>query len=230
MSITVDEIITKRVRVLLRDIDTGGVQWKDAELISWLNEACSEIARIRPESSSTTVDFALAVGTKQAVPTGASMLLELVCNVDPTDGSEGRVVRRVERMTLDSEDPDWMTGTPQAVIYRYVASQTDPRTFYVYPPSQGGANRGVRAVVAMPPAAFTLLTAPFPLPDVYASVAANYVLGRAFAKLSESASAQDKAAYYHQLFESQMGVSDSVMEGRNAKVREPTIPRGPVMH
>ena len=63
-----------------------------------------------PESCSSTESFALAAGSKQSVvSTGASRVLEVICNL--VDGEEGRAVRRVERSTLDNEDPDWMAGT-----------------------------------------------------------------------------------------------------------------------
>ena len=65
--LTVGTILTNRVRVLLRDIDDGGVQWRDPELLQWFNEACAEIARVRPEACSGTSTFMLKAGSKQSV-------------------------------------------------------------------------------------------------------------------------------------------------------------------
>ncbi|MCL1142979.1 DUF6682 family protein [Shewanella gaetbuli] len=223
MALTVDDILTKRVRLLLRDIDEGGVQWRDAELINWFNEACEEISRLQPESSSKTVEVSpLQQGAKQTVPQGTSLLLEAVCN--SSDGNEGRIVRRVERSTLDNEEPDWMMSERTDVVMRYAASLTDPRVFYVYPPSSGSANSGLSIVVATVPDKVTQLTDMCPLPDMYSSVIANYVLHRAFSKLTESADAQQRAIHYLQLFDAQVGTTINTMEGRTAPARDPIGP------
>lgn len=223
MPLTVDTILTQRVRLLLRDIDTGGIQWRDPELLSWFNEACAEVARIQPESSSKTLELSpLAAGAKQTVPAGTSLLLEAVCN--SADGNEGRVVRRVERATLDNEDPSWMTGVRSATVFRYAVSSTDPRSFYVYPPSDGSAASGLSLVVGMAPDEVTELTDAFPLPDVYAAPVANYVLFRAFAKLTESPDAQQRSVNYYQLFSAQMGETTQNTETRGAVMRDPIGP------
>ena len=108
MALTIDNILTSRVRVLLRDIDDGGIQWLDPELLEWINEACAEVARIRPEASSQTVDVALTEGARQSMPAGATLLLEGICNVALPRGGELRVIRRVDREDLDKENLDWM--------------------------------------------------------------------------------------------------------------------------
>lgn len=224
MALTANNIITDRVRVLLRDIDAGGVQWKDAELIAWLNDACSEIARLRPESASSTTDEALIAGAKQSIPAGGTMLLEVICNMDGAD--EGRVVRRVERATLDNEDVNWMSAPQQKEVYRHIASLTDPRTFYVYPPNNGTG--ALRLVYASAPTVVTALNNPFPLPDIYAAAAVNYICSRAFKKLTESGEAQARATEYMQMFNGQMASTEEAMEGRNSKVRQPTYPDQPM--
>lgn len=215
--LTVGTILTNRVRVLLRDIDEGGVQWRDPELIQWFNEACAEIARVRPEACSSTEAFALDAGSKQSVvSTGASRLLEVICNL--VAGEEGRAVRRVERSTLDNEDPNWMAGDKSATVFRYSASLTDPRSFFVYPPSDGTGS--LLMVIGTTPDEVTALTDPFPLPTMYAACVANYVLYRAFAKFTESESMQTRANGYYNLFTSQIGDTQASMEQNNAKTRE----------
>jgi hypothetical protein len=219
MALTVGNIITNRVRLLLRDIDTGGIQWKDTELIEWFNEACGEIARLQPESSSRTVELKpLLAGAKQTIPAGDSLLLEAVCNSNA--GVEGRAVRRVDRSTLDNEDPNWMKGAKTVEVFRYAASLTDPRTFYVYPPSSGAVGSGLSIVTSTTPIPVVTLAATCPLPDMYGAVIANYILFRAFAKLTESADAQQRAAQYLQLFDAQVGTTTNVMEGSTATRRD----------
>lgn len=215
--LTVGTILTNRVRVLLRDIDEGGVQWRDPELIEWFNEACGEIARVRPESCSDTAPFELSAGSKQSVAdTGASRVLEAVCNM--VDGEEGRAVRRAERATLDNEDPEWMLGTRKQTVFRYCASLTDPRTFYVYPPSDGTGS--LLMVLGVSPVMVETLEDEFPLPSMYASCVANYVLFRAFAKFTESEAMQTRSSGFYQLFVSQIGDTQGSMEQNNAVSRD----------
>lgn len=218
MALLISDIITDRVRVLLRDIDAGGVQWLDAELIAWINDACNEISRIRPESSSTTGAIPMVAGPKQNIPAGGDMLLEVICNE-----TAGRAVRRIERHTLDNENPNWLNATATVEVFRYVASLTDPRTFYIYPPSTG-VTHNLTIVYSAAPTPVTALGDTFPLPDMYAPVAVNYVCFRAFQKLTESPEAQQRASEYMQIFIGQMGQTDSTMEQRNSKVRQPSLP------
>ena len=219
MALTIDNILTNRVRVLLRDIDDGGIQWLDPELIEWINEACAEVARVRPEASSRTIDVGLNAGARQSIPAGATLLLEGICNVTLSDGTEGRVIRRVDREDLDKENLDWMTGTKTPVVKRYVPSKTDPRSFYVYPPHDGNATTGLRLVVSTAPTQVDAMTDAFPLPDIYAAPVANYVLFRAFGKQIESPDSQARSDKFLQICYEQLGVTDRSMEERSAETR-----------
>jgi len=220
--LTVGTVLTNRVRVLLRDIDDGGVQWRDPELLQWFNEACAEIARVRPEACSGTSTFMLKAGSKQSVAAmGASRVLEVICNMVGTD--EGRSVRRVDRSTLDNEDPNWMAGTKTDTVFRYSASLTDPRSFYVYPPSTG--TTGLMMVVGTTPPEVTGLTEVFPLPTMYAACVANYILYRAFGKFTESESMQARAQGYYSIFTAQVGDTQASMESDNAVTRDVIGPR-----
>jgi len=216
--LTVETILTNRVRVLLRDIDEGGVQWRDPELIQWFNEACAEIARVRPEACSDTSTFNLVAGSKQSVAAlGASRVLEVICNMVGTD--EGRAVRQVERSTLDNEDPNWMAGTKTNTVFRYSVSLTDPRSFYVYPPSDGTG--GLMMVIGATPEEVVNVSEPFPLPTMYAACVANYILYRAFGKFTESEAMQARAQGYYSVFTAQIGDTQASMEQDNAKTRDP---------
>ena len=222
MTMTVDELLTAKVRVLLRDTDEGGILWGDAELIMLANEACLEVARIRPAASSSTMNLSPVAGALQSLPDGGIMMLEIVCNHN--NGVEGRVVRRAERADLDNEMPNWRSSTKKSVALRYSASTSDPSTFHVYPPSTGAADAGLVVVASVEPTKVTALTDLFPLEAIYSGPVANYVLFRAFMKLVESDAAQKRAADFLQLFNSQMGISDKSFEGRNATQRQP-VPR-----
>ena len=216
--LTVETILTNRVRVLLRDIDEGGVQWRDPELIQWFNEACTEVARLRPEACSSTSTLSLVAGAKQSVAElGASRVLEVICNMVGED--EGRAVRRANRATLDNEDPNWMAGTKSDTVFRYCESRTDPRSYFVYPPSDGTGS--LMVVLGDSPEQVTELTDAFPLPSMYAACVANYILYRAFSKFTESEAMQARATGYYNVFMGQIGDTQSSMEQDNAATRDP---------
>lgn len=212
----VESILIGRVRVLLRDVELGGTQWRDPELIEWFNEACAEVCRVRPEASSAYVRVPLVAGATQAI-TGASRVLEVVCN-SPSDGVEGRALRITRRSTLDNEDPNWMVGTPSATVSRYAVSKANPRMFYVFPPSDGTG--GVMAILATPPTPVAALEDAFPLPSIYEAMVANYVLFRAFGKMTESEAMQAKSRHYYDLYLSQIRDTGESMETNNAETRD----------
>ena len=220
MMTTVNDVLTSRVRILLRDTDDGGILWTDEELIEWLNEGCLEVARIRPAASSSTIQFNPTAGALQTLPSSAIVLLEVICNHNA--GVEGRVIRRVERKDLDNEMPNWRFSTPNDVALRYAPSKTDLRTFHVYPPSTGSATSGIILVASVSPDQATALVDEFPLEDIYAAVVANYVLYRAFHKQIESPASQSRAAEFLQMFNAQMGLTDQRLETRGASERQPT--------
>lgn len=220
MTVSVENVLVSKVRTLLRDTDDGGILWGDAELISWLNEGCLEVARIRPASSSDTVIHQLVAGASQVIPAGAISLLEVICNT--VNGAEDRVVRRVERVDLDNEMPNWRSSTASGTVMRYAPSNTDLTRFHVYPPSTGAAGHALLLVASVEPTVVTALSDNFPLESGYAAVVANYVLFRAFQKQLESPESQQRAGDYLQLFNTQMGVTDKVSESRLANFRQPT--------
>lgn len=218
----VSEVIDGKVRVLLRDTDIAVNLWSDSELITWLNEGCLEVARMRPAASSTTTVHQLNAGALQRLPEGSISLLEVICNTSV--GVEGRAVRRTERSDLDNEMPDWRSSTRSNVVKRYAPSKTDLNTFHVYPPSTGAEGVGLLVVSSVEPEWVTALENTFPLDNTYANVVSNYVLFRAFQKQIESNASQQRSGEFLQLFNTQMGITDKVLENRLADQRQP-VPR-----
>lgn len=220
--LTIGDIIESRVRILLRDVDDGGISHKDPELIAWANEGRSEIARIRPESSSASVNMSLVAGAYQTIPDGATLLLEVVANVDLPSGAMTRAVRSVDRKTLEKENFNWPSEPPEDLVRRFMESSTDPRSFYVYPPHTGSASKGLKVVVGQAPEDVTAMTDPMGMPSIYAAPLANYILYRAFQKQLESPEAQKSAMNMLAIFNEQMGVTDRNQELRGAKNRQPS--------
>ena len=92
---TVGSILDKAQSVLQ---DKTAVRWPEEELIEWVNDACREIALIKPDASSRNEIVPLVGGTKQTLPAAALRLLRVVRNVsDPVGGVGGRAIRLVSR-------------------------------------------------------------------------------------------------------------------------------------
>lgn len=216
----VGELLTQ-VRILIRDDEEpGGVQWLDDELLGYLNEACRETARIRPESSSTTGVLPLVNGVVQSLPQNGFFLLEVHSNSNEAGTVDGRAVRRVERSTLDVENPNWRTDTATAEVRRFVSNDADPTIFHVSPPNDGSGN--LRATWAVVPVAVSQLTDDFPLRDIHSSPVINFVCYRAYDKAGEDPSLAEKSVMYYNRYLEQMGLTNQVMEVKSAKVRQPT--------
>ncbi len=198
MAVQASVVITN-ARVLLNDVDEGGIRWTDAELIAWLNEAMSEVVRIAPQANSKTTDLALVAGTRQQIPLDGVQLINVLRNAP-----NGRVIRIVDHDILDNEHPDWHQKTPVATVMRYTFDPQNPRVFHVFPPNNAAGQATV--VYSAVPTPIALKTDNIPLPDIYAGPLTNYICYRAWLKQLGDKESFQRAGSYKQLFDGQMGV------------------------
>jgi hypothetical protein len=215
MTITAATVINN-ARTLLLDTDPGGIRWRDAELIAWLNEAAAEIVRIHPPANAVNIDHPLVAGTRQRLPTNAVQLLSVVRNV-AANGSPGRVVRLIDHRVLDNEIPDWHFGTPASEVKRFAFDPQDPLTFYVHPASNGTGQLTI--VYSAIPGAVTTLGDNLPIPDIYAAPLTNYICYRAWMKQVGDVEGERRAASYLQLFNHAMGVKKATEDTANPNTR-----------
>lgn len=192
-------VVISNARVLLNDIDDGGIRWGDAELIAWLNEAMAEVVRIAPQANSKTTDLALTTGTRQQIPNDGVQLINVLRNAP-----NGRVIRLVDHNILDNEHPDWHQKTPVVGVVRYTFDPQNPRVFHVYPPNNGAGQATI--VYSAAPTVLVSKTENIPLPDIYASPLTNYICYRAWLKQIGDKESYQRAASFKQLFDGQMGV------------------------
>lgn len=188
--------------------DAAFVRWPVAELLGYLNQGQSEIALYKPNASVTSASVQLAGGTKQTLPTGGLVLIDLVRNMG-TDGlTAGNSVRLVSRGVLDAQIPAWHSTTPvSATVKHYMYSLDDPTRFYVYPP-QPTSNMGyVEMIYGSTPTDVAANGNPLLLPagsisvaDIYGAPLFNYVMFRAYTKDAEYAASGQLAAQFYQTF------------------------------
>jgi len=207
MPITAQSIVRRVVETLQ---DNTSVRWPVNELVRYLNDGQREIVLYRPDAMVTNAAVALAAGSKQALPSNGTKLIEVVRN---TAGNK-RSVRLVNREILDSQSPGWHNITGATEILHFMYDPRDPKVFYVYPPAAAsGASLDV-VYAAMPtditePADGSLYTAVsgnISVPDIYGNVIQDYVLYRAYSKDSEYAGNAQRAQAHYAAFANALGV------------------------
>ena len=166
-------------------IDLTNIRWTRTELLSWLNDGMRQIVLIQPSASSTTVSKKLDAGTRQSLPTGGWLLLQMYRNMGTSGTTPGRAIRIVSRELLDNFNPNWHTATAAAEVRNYIYDTQDQTAFYVYPPNTG--TQYVELNYSAQPVDLTSETAVIPIFDIYQSALVDYILYRACSKDAEYA-------------------------------------------
>jgi hypothetical protein len=219
MAITAQTIIT-RVRKQLID-ELTQKRWLDDELLLWLSDGQRTLVAMDPALGEVSGPMALVAGTKQQLPAGAFMLLDVKRNLGADGATPGRAITVISRENIDRTDPNWHASRRSDVIFHYVYDPKQPRTFYVYPPSTGGGQIDVSR--AQNPADFTTLADTMTIPDLYQTALFDYVMFRAHQKDTDYAGGNDKAQMYLQLFQMfTQGHTDAVLAESPNKQLGPT--------
>lgn len=197
MPVTAQTILA-RVRTQLID-DLPQKRWSDTELLAWLSDGQRTLVAVDPSLGEVTGPLPLVVGSKQALPDGAFMLLDIKCNMGVDGLTPGRVITVVMRENLDRIDPNWRASRRSDTVQHYIYDPKQPRLYYVYPPSTGMTQ--IEASVGMNPPDIVALIQPITVPDLYQTALFDYVMFRAHQKDSDYAAGEGKAGVYLQLFQ-----------------------------
>lgn len=206
MPISAQSVIRRCVETLQ---DPTSIRWPVAELVRYLNDGQREVALYRPDSLVTSATLTCVAGTKQALPAGASKLIEVVRNAT---GAK-KAVRLANREILDAQIPGWHNAAGVAELLHYMYDPRDPKVFYVYPPATTSAQLDVvysayPADVAEPgdAALYSAVTGNIGIPDIYANALQDYILYRAYTKDSEYAGNTARAQAHYAAFANALGV------------------------
>jgi hypothetical protein len=182
-------------------------RWSDSELLTWLSDGQRAIAAISPSLVEQTVVQGLVVGTKQEVPDGAFMLLDVKRNMGEDGATPGRTVTVVTRALLDAFDPNWHASARSSVTKHFIYDPEIPKVYYCWPPSTGTGNLEVSC--AFTPVDLTTLDELIVVDDLYETALFDYVMFRAHQKDSDYSAGETKAGIYLQLFQNFMGIRES---------------------
>lgn len=165
MAVESDTILRDAARILS---DVTNTYWDAATLIAWLNEAQAQIAVDVPGASTTSASGLFVTGPRQSLPDGGISVLQI-------DG-----LRKVDKKSLDRENPAWMTGATDPSPTMWMPSVENPREFYLYPPHQGsGGSLNVQYSVL--PGEVTLGD-PITVPDRYKEALTDYIVYRSLSE------------------------------------------------
>ncbi|MFV1943482.1 DUF6682 family protein [Pseudomonas luteola] len=210
MAVLASSIISK-AQIIAQD--TTGVRWPFAELLGWLNDAQRELAIYKPSATATNAVLQLKQGTLQDIGDGGLQLLSITRNLKSgaTDIREGgRAIRKVERLVLDAQHPQWHDSTVFAYtteVKHFCFDPIDPTRFYVFPGNTGAGY--VEAIISRAPADLAVTgdanllgsyATPIGVPDVYSNALLDYVLYRAYAKDADYAGNADRSTQHYQAF------------------------------
>lgn len=185
--LTTADILT-RVGDTLQDV--ASVRWTSAERKRYLLDGMVlAVDRLPGHGATTYATFALAVGVEQQFvtdPSGTRMVSRIMDVIQNRTGSVvGKTIRRIAKDQLDTQRPYWMTEAPAVTIMYWMPSESEPRTFLVYPPAAAGAS--VRAKVSMIPNNADNLE----VDDALRDALYHYVVARCWAKDATYAQTSD---------------------------------------
>lgn len=197
-------------RAKLQLKDAAGVRWTELELLGWLNEAQAECVLVKPQVLVKNESVLLLAGsTRQALPPGGLLLIDMPRNMGADGVSPGEAVRVTAREILDVHVPTWHADANQdGKIKHFCFDLRDPGRYYVYPKAPD-TNWYVDLVYSAIPADCTL-NGTLQIPDIYAGVLLNLVLYRAYSKDEEYAQNGGIAQSYYAAALQSLGVKTQV--------------------
>lgn len=202
--------LISRIQDILQD--TTSIRWPEAELLRYINDAQREVCNLRPESTATTANTALVVGTKQSLPSGGLRLIRVTRNMSSAAGNAtgGRAVRLVDVDILNTQEPNWHDPTVSGdaahttTVKHYIFDEDNPRSFYVYP-GASSTSTFLEIVYSAAPTDLANTSATLHVDDIFANAVIDYVLFRCYLKDAEYAGNQQRAGTHFQLFSSSLG-------------------------
>lgn len=168
------DIITRARYTLL---DSSGVAWDDAEMLSYLNGGLTQLVSLKPDAYPKIASVALAAGVWQDLPADGVLFLDAIANAS---GSGVTVEATHEFVRVH---PEWATAVASASVRYVLFDPRLPTKFNVYPPATAGATLVVK--YGAKPDRITALGDSIEVPDWFETPLWAFVVASAYAKNSK---------------------------------------------
>jgi len=201
MAVLASKIIAS-ARQILNDLDSDNYRYPDNELLGWVNDGQRAAVVLKPDVSIKEEDFVPAEGTRQQLPAGGLVLVDVLRHA-----ATGAAVTMVEHELLDRFYPGWRNASKAAAAKNFCYDIRNKKQFDLYPPSIGGAAATHVIAYVKEPADIATTADPIELDDVYSVALTDYVLYRAFGKDTESPQNSQKSVFHFGAFQQGLGVT-----------------------
>jgi hypothetical protein len=238
-----------RVSLILQDHNPQYQKWSERELVHWLNDAQVAITKFLPSACSRYISRRLRPGSKQSIDTIApadyrdenggtpsqplygTLLIDVPRNMGANGQTPGRVVRLVDRKTLDSQTENWHTITGTEVT-NFTFDPRAPKDFYVTPAVPASPAVWVEMVLTAQPLKIPAggppgspiyhvggaSTQTITISDEYLDDLVHYVVARAHMKEAEFGDPA-KAVAYTQMFTGSLNAKVTAITGVNPNLQ-----------
>jgi hypothetical protein len=180
--------------------DKGFDKWDRTDFLEYLNGGQREVVFIKPSAYTLNQVVQMQPGTKQSLPSGGILLLDVMRNMGPTKAMPGRVPREIKREIIDRENPNWHADTANATVLHWIYDDRDPRNYYVYPPQPNTGMGSLELLNSAAPPEIASEDDPITLDDIYEPALLNYLLFRAYSIDAEYAREDATAGAYYKMF------------------------------
>ena len=160
--------------------DTGNDDLSADNWFSFLKSAQRQAVIIKPDISVTTAAVVLVEGTKQSLPTGAIMLIDIIRNMGAAGTTPGTPIFPVDKDIINVVNPAWHTDTGAATVKFYVYDKKNPLVFYVSPPQPAAAFGYVEMAYSVTPADPAGIGSAITLGDIYETILIDLMLYYAY--------------------------------------------------
>ena len=135
-TILVSAIITS-ARVTLLD-PSPGVTWVDADFLRFVNTVERNACELRPDLYTVRGPWAMAAGSIQTLPAGATVLMD----IEENTVSKQRV-NLVDLSLVDALNRYWPAATPELDVQEYGFDPRDRKRIRIIPPNNGSGSLNV---------------------------------------------------------------------------------------
>lgn len=203
--------LAREVAQLLNDAEAGFefTRWSSGELIEYANDACAQVAMLRPDVVADSEVIELKPGARQELPEGAHRFYRIEGTVDQYGRIVGQPSRTNGRAARVANTWFAALACPRSGDYLVMSFQFDdanPTVFYVDPPVPPGKPVKVSVSMARVPDAFGEKDA-VPMDARFHNAVIEWMLYRAFSKDQESATSTTHSASHKTHFYEMLGLS-----------------------